>query len=894
MPDGSPAPDWVLLNDYDAVDDLAVGETREVLVTFSPHSNTAETVHHFILKVSGDNLPETDINLFVSVSQDGIGHVLFKVADLYTGTIDPVSGDPIEGLADARVRIQNEKVLSIEQTRTTDDNGEATFSDLPAGLYKCQVTATDHQQYTGRFWIKNGITTTKEIFLDYDLITVEWQVVETTIQDQYTVELEATYKTEVPAAVVTIEPASVSLPDMKTGDVLNGQFVLTNRGLIRADEVEFTPPGNDGVVKFEIFAEIPDTMEAHQSLTIPYRITCIRDLNPDNGTGGSLYGGYSSCGRIAASSICHRGRSRSRSPFCLNSPSGGVGGGGGGGGGSGSSSDSEMKGEYCPPADPNPCPNDDNYICCMQQNSEPGYSFVNLRTGEYTDQVMDMYLKVPGHRLEIVRSYYDNSWHFNHIDDRLEFHLEVDIGRAKYIVKDGVQYYQVDNNPALFVYKKRKFIEKDEDGWRWTDRSGNWKQYDLSGKALEYGNRYDQKVSYIYDSLETDRLTGIVDTYGNQVVWYEYDTDNQIFQIRDHAGRSVSYEYQNGKMVNFTNLVGGQWTYEYNAKGLLISKTDPIGKRIDISYSTPTDEVALVKEIRDNAGAAKFFDYSYDSVKEEFYAKVEYGNGKVKEQFYNADGKPTQTSINGEISFESSYDKDKNIETDSGGLETRYEYDQWDNIIRIEYPDGSVVSYEYDSESGNLLSKTNELGIVTAYEYDENDNLVRLTEAIGTDVERITEYTYDDFGNLTEKRQLGDDITAEAVTIMTYDVTSNIETETDPEGNVTRYLKYDVMGNILHKQDARGKLWEYSYDDMGHLKTAQDPLNPPTQYSYDEAGKKLSEIDANGHETRYEYDTAGNLISIIDAEEGVTRMTYGFQRTLAQPDGRRGQNHHAE
>ena len=43
---------------------------------------------------------------------------------------------------------------------------------------------------------------------------MEWSVRETTIQDRYEIVLDATYQTDVPAPVVVMDPASLSIPDM--------------------------------------------------------------------------------------------------------------------------------------------------------------------------------------------------------------------------------------------------------------------------------------------------------------------------------------------------------------------------------------------------------------------------------------------------------------------------------------------------------------------------------------------------------------------------------------------------------------------------------------------------------------------------------------------------------
>jgi len=81
------------------------------------------------------------------------------------------------------------------------------------------LKTSPHQEVIGRFWIKPGITVSEQVFLDYNLVTVEWSVTEITLEDRYEINLEATYETDVPAAVVIIDPLSVNLPEMAIGEV---------------------------------------------------------------------------------------------------------------------------------------------------------------------------------------------------------------------------------------------------------------------------------------------------------------------------------------------------------------------------------------------------------------------------------------------------------------------------------------------------------------------------------------------------------------------------------------------------------------------------------------------------------------------------------------------------
>ncbi|HSM75334.1 MAG TPA: Ig-like domain-containing protein, partial [Desulfobacterales bacterium] len=231
-PDGAPAPAWVQLNSAAALGTLAVGESREVALTFAPDAAVSEGHHTFQLRARGANLEPVDTRLFVAVTPNGIGGALFKVYDIYTGTLDADTRQPVQGLKGARVALQHETIASLQASEITDGSGEALFGELPAGRYKCRITAPNHQETISRVSVKPGMTAVKEIFLEYNLVTVVWSVTETTIADRYEIVLSATFETDVPAAVVVAEPAALTLPEMRAGDVLNGEFTLSNYGLV--------------------------------------------------------------------------------------------------------------------------------------------------------------------------------------------------------------------------------------------------------------------------------------------------------------------------------------------------------------------------------------------------------------------------------------------------------------------------------------------------------------------------------------------------------------------------------------------------------------------------------------------------------------------------------------
>ena len=290
-PDGTPAPAWLYLTSAANLGDIPVGAPQTVSITASPSTSVIENDYEFRLRVESDNQPTREIQIFVAVTQSGIGDIFFHAADIFTATLDN-NALPIPGLAGARIRLQNEQVLTQEYVASTDSNGELLFQDIPAGRYIYRASASNHQDVTGRIIIKPGITVAQEVFLTNQVVTVEWSVTEVTIQDKYEIKLEATYETSVPIAVVVFDPLSVNLPVMEEGEVFYGEARLTNHGLIRADNVATTlPPAND-YFKIEFMTDVPDTLEAGEVFIVPYRVTALRDFNPGvtgDATGGGCF-----------------------------------------------------------------------------------------------------------------------------------------------------------------------------------------------------------------------------------------------------------------------------------------------------------------------------------------------------------------------------------------------------------------------------------------------------------------------------------------------------------------------------------------------------------------------------------------------------------------------------
>ncbi|WP_338847452.1 Ig-like domain-containing protein [Massilia sp. W12] len=311
---GAPAPAWArLLNQADG--DLAIGASRQLDLHFSPDAQVDEGVYQLKLEVTGDNLPPFSVPVYVSVTQSGQGSVLFKAANLYTATPDR-NGRLIPGLVNATVSLQNEEVATQTWLLQTDAQGEALFENIPAGRYKYRVKADRHQEAAGRLTVRPGVNLKQPVFLEYKLVTVEWSVREVTLQDRYEITLNATYETDVPAAVLMMHPVSVNLPKMRVGDVYYGELVLTNFGLVRAENVRQKLPKSDAYFRFEFLTEVPAVMEAKQRVNIPYRVIALQSREQANSNGLASGGGcdhYSNNFEVSGNYTCGNGNVSSSS-----------------------------------------------------------------------------------------------------------------------------------------------------------------------------------------------------------------------------------------------------------------------------------------------------------------------------------------------------------------------------------------------------------------------------------------------------------------------------------------------------------------------------------------------------------------------------------------------------
>ena len=282
--DGSPlgtADNWISLVNTQSIPELAVGDSTQVELNFYPGSNVTPGQHHYTVRVTSDNYDTVDFPVYVMVTDSQTGGVLFKVTDMYTNEPDG-NGGIIEGVEQAEVFMQ----YTVDPTQSfivkTDNTGEVLVKDLSVGKWNVRINKAEHETYTATVDIKACVTDFQYVALKDTLVTVTWSVEPVTIVDRYDIVLNTTFKTNVPAAVVVAEPPVLLIPTLPPGSIYVGEIILTNQGLITAENVEFSMPPDTDRFEFQLFSTIPDKLAAKNFVRIKYSVKALEQDDDDD------------------------------------------------------------------------------------------------------------------------------------------------------------------------------------------------------------------------------------------------------------------------------------------------------------------------------------------------------------------------------------------------------------------------------------------------------------------------------------------------------------------------------------------------------------------------------------------------------------------------------------
>ncbi|MBN8597234.1 MAG: hypothetical protein J0L78_06130 [Planctomycetes bacterium] len=319
----APAQPWLFISSPKTIAPLAANAETRIVLTLLPDTTTVLGMYSGTIVV---NSPTGNLAIPFSINciSAGKGTLRVTATDEFT-----YYGDGRPNVAGAQIILRDAVTKDLVAQATTDTTGIAEFVDLREARYDVEATKAEHGLFRGQILVNAGRVNALEAFLPRQLVSYKWTVVPTTIVDKYEIKLEATFTTNVPAPVVTVEPALVDLRNIPP-EGLQVNFTIRNQGLIAAEDVALDVAGDSNVSVTPLVRTI-GTLAANSSATIPVFFNRVtrRDLT-SQGTPDIEVGCFNVSTEVAYAFVCGEKRGY-RIPVFYQIP--GCGGGGGPSGG---------------------------------------------------------------------------------------------------------------------------------------------------------------------------------------------------------------------------------------------------------------------------------------------------------------------------------------------------------------------------------------------------------------------------------------------------------------------------------------------------------------------------------------------------------------------------------
>ncbi|MGE9657748.1 cytidine deaminase-like fold-containing protein [Snodgrassella alvi] len=511
--------------------------------------------------------------------------------------------------------------------------------------------------------------------------------------------------------------------------------------------------------------------------------------------------------------------------------------------------------------------------------SQTIYASVRLPNTEYTESTTDMSVKVLGGSVRLNRTWENGRWYLNPAWAELHFKLDPLDSSVKTIDRAGT-IYKRSGTSDLYTFHQVS-IHKTEDGWRWTDKQGNWINYDSKGRPLNYGDANNVKVNF---ELDKDGRRKAIKDHNNELVYsLDYDNKEHLIKATDRSGRSVNYTWSGDNLTKVTDVLGNVWQYGYDKNGQISSRTEPDGgvTKIDYVLSVPSSamytmdsgsaggsfsqsivvstdtsgnnkKLARVGKITAQTGAVTVYNTDYNRVNKQYTITVNDPLGVKTVNVYDSKGEKLSKTVNDELKerYESDTATNQVKIFDERGIATIVQKDSEDRPIKITAADGSTESYQYNS-TGRLTKYVDIGGNVTEFQYNDQNNLTQIIRAKGKPEQHIISWEYDQLGQAKSLK-------------------------TGEKQKINLQQTFDKYGNVASYTDGNGNIYQFTYNVQGQVTSVKTPNNNIWQLSYNAAGIPEQFIDPQGRITKYTSDALGRITQITDSMGNTTNYSYQY------------------
>jgi RHS repeat-associated protein len=429
---------------------------------------------------------------------------------------------------------------------------------------------------------------------------------------------------------------------------------------------------------------------------------------------------------------------------------------------------------------------------------------------------------------------------------------------------------------------------------------GNYTYYDNGNiwTSTTQSGSLSRSNTYTYD-LRYNLLTDIDSIRG--ITAYTYDNNDNMLSVSGPSG-NIGFIYTGRDLVETVTIGSDTHTFSYDGYGNVSTFTDPFNRVTTYSYDG-YDRLKSVNDALSNQTIFSRFNYgngfnikSYNSTGDLLRETIRINDPLGRMTSYTVT-MPDGDNINYTITYEN---EGRTVTiTDPLGRESKVYKNEYGRVWKEEDAAGNITEYFYEDGRGNMTKKVESVksadGAVTEtyeteYIYNAHNKIEMITEKMVDSDDLITEFYYDQMGNLTGTKDAeGNKITHE------YDSlgrrVKTIKHFNDGQDITTEFTWYP-SNNIHTIKDAKGNITEYQYDSQNRTKKIIYPDDTFIEYTYDkvEAGQNQNnetlyyrlviEKQRNGTVVKHFYDQLQRLMKreVISAEgvEGTTLETLEY------------------
>ncbi|WP_345530717.1 RHS repeat-associated core domain-containing protein [Thalassotalea piscium] len=406
-----------------------------------------------------------------------------------------------------------------------------------------------------------------------------------------------------------------------------------------------------------------------------------------------------------------------------------------------------------------------------------------------------------------------------------------------------------------------------------------------TGRITHYSNPSSGRYQ-IVDGDAKDKFTTINGGYQlidkNQVT-YEFNANGQLISKTNKVGLALNYSYTSNQLTSVTEPLSGRYIdFTYDLSGRVSSITALDAGTVSFTYNGSNNLITITDALTHTESFT--YDENHrlltgtDALNVVYFSNTYDAQGRVIQQEDARTGNDA-----GNISYTNNADGSTTaVYTDRTGKSKTYIHDAQYRLISLTDELGNTSTYSYDSQ-GNKISETDNLGRTTRYYYDLENNLIQSVDTFGS----TSTFAYDENSNLisltnansksaqftyTNNRLSSTTDALSQITQTQYNADGLVVATIKPNQSQTDYVISN--GQTQSITDGTGNSVSLTYDNAGRVLTMTDAAGKVTTYTYDLKGQLLTQTDPLNHVTTFTYDAKGRKTSITNARGFTTSYSY--------------------